>query len=71
MQCCNLRGFLDGCVVTEERKIQSWGTFNSFFDGMILMISQEVLVFLREKVAETNVQKPGGLNSVREKDGGG
>ena len=56
--------------MTDERKIQPWGTFNSFFDGMIPMISQEVLVFSREKVEETNVKKPGGLNSVREEEGG-
>ena len=37
---------------------------------MIMMISQEVLLFSREKVEETNVQKPGGLNSVREEGGG-
>ena len=37
---------------------------------MILMILQEVPVFLREKVAETNVYKPGGLNSMREEEGG-
>ena len=37
---------------------------------MIMMISQEVLLFSREKVEETNVQKPGGLNSVKGEDGG-
>ena len=37
---------------------------------MIMMISQEVLLFSREKVEETHVQKPGGLNSVREEEGG-
>ena len=57
-------------IVTDERKIQLWGTFNSFFDSMIPMIAQEVLVFSREKVEETNVKKPSGLNSVREGEGG-
>ena len=57
-------------IVTDERKIQLWGTFNSFFDSMIPMIAQEVLVFSREKVEETNVKKLARWSKFGEGGGG-